>query len=85
MSAPAKEFEKLVLQGNMFHFGNKLLAWCSSNAMVETDAAGNIKPSKKKSSEKIDPIVAGVMAVGLGLISTPEEESVYEERGVLTF
>jgi len=85
MSAPSKEFQKLVLGNRIFHFGDPLLKWCASNVTVETDAAGNIKPSKKKSPEKIDPIVAGVMAVGLGLISEPESESVYEERGALVF
>ena len=37
----------------------------ASNVSVERDAAGNIKPSKKASSEKIDGIVAAVMGLGV--------------------
>jgi phage terminase large subunit-like protein len=37
----------------------------ASNVVVETDAAGNIKPSKSKSTERIDGIVAAVMAMGV--------------------
>lgn len=64
MSAPSKEFEKAVIQGNVVHNKNPVLRWMASNASAELDAAGNIKPSKKKSTEKIDGIVAAVMAVG---------------------
>ena len=51
--------------------------------MMETDAADNIKPSKKKSTEKIDGIVAAIMAVGRAVASDGEKtESVYEKRGI---
>ena len=36
----------------------------ASNITTEQDAAGNIKPSKKKSTERIDGIVATIMALG---------------------
>lgn len=64
MSAPTKDLEALVMSGRLRHGGNKVLRWMASNVMLETDAAGNIKPSKKKSSEKIDGIVSTVMALG---------------------
>lgn len=85
MSGPCKEFEKLVLEEKLIHFADPLLAWASRNVVVEIDPAGNIKPSKRKSSEKIDPIVATVMAVGLAMVSAPVGPSVYESRGLLTF
>lgn len=47
-----------------------------------TDAAGNLKPSKKKSTEQIDGIVAAIMALGRVLVTEPKK-SVYEYRGVL--
>ncbi len=50
---------------------------------MEEDAAGNVKPSKKKSTEKIDGIVALIMAIGLSGLEV-EVKSVYEERGFLT-
>jgi len=69
MSAPTKELEKLVLGGKIAHGGNPVLRWMASNVSVEMDAAGNLKPSKKKSTEKIDGIVALVMAIGRAISS----------------
>ena len=42
-----------------------MLRWCVSNVAVESDAAGNLKPSKTVSTEKIDGVVALIMAVDL--------------------
>jgi len=64
MSAPTKELEKVVLGKQVRHGGNPVLRWSASNVTVESDAAGNLKPSKKKSTERIDPIVSMVMALG---------------------
>lgn len=64
MSPAAKEFEKHVIEGTIQHGGNEVLAWMAANVAIERDAAGNIKPSKKVSTERIDGIVAAVMAVG---------------------
>ncbi len=85
LSAPSKELEKLVLSKGLRHDGNPVLRWCASNVMIETDAAGNIKPSKRKSTERIDGIVALVMAIGRAIVAEPEFTSVYEKRGFLTF
>ncbi len=63
LSAPTKELEKLILSGHIRHGGHPVLRWMVNNVSVETDAAGNVKPSKKKSSEKIDGVVALVMAI----------------------
>ncbi len=82
MTSPTKEWEKLVVSGKLRHGGNPVLRWMASNVAVEIDAAGNLKPSKKKSTERIDGIVAGVMALGRSLLST-EPKSVYENRGLL--
>ena len=45
------------------HGGNPVLRWMFENVYVETDAAGGMKPSKKKSREKIDGAVATIMSV----------------------
>jgi phage terminase large subunit-like protein len=82
MSAPTKELEKLVIEGKVNHGGNAILRWMASNVSVETDAAGNLKPSKKKSTERIDGIVAMVMALGRAMVG-PEGGSVYDGRGIL--
>jgi phage terminase large subunit-like protein len=85
MTAPSKELERLVLAGKIRHGGHPLLRWAASNVVVQTDPAGNIKPSKDKSTERIDPIVALVMALGRATLHSPSSgRSVYETRGIRT-
>ena len=55
---------------------------CMSNIALQEDPAGNIKPSKKASKDKIDPVVALVMALGCHL-TTESGDSVYDTRGIL--
>jgi len=82
MAAPTKEFERLLLDERLVHGGNKVLRWMASNVAVRTDAAGNLKPDKEKSSEKIDGIVTDIMAVGLWAADNRPSGSVYDERGI---
>jgi len=63
LSAPTKALEKAILGRTLRHNGDPVLRWCVSNVSVETDAAGNLKPSKKTSTERIDGVVALVMAI----------------------
>lgn len=81
MSAPTKECERLVLAKMMNHYGNPILRWSASNASVKIDPAGNAKLSKETSSEKIDPMIALVMAIGLLIIAEQDKRSVYQTRG----
>ena len=81
MTAPAKELERLVLEGRIRHGGHPVLRWCIGNTVVQQDAAGNIKPAKDKSTERIDLTVALVMALGRAMVHAPTE-SVYEARGL---
>jgi phage terminase large subunit-like protein len=63
LSSPSKLLERLVIDGELNHGGHPVLRWMADNVMVETDANENIKPSKKKSTEKIDGIAALVNAL----------------------
>lgn len=84
MSAPTKEFEKLVLSGRLEHFGNPVLRWMMASTVVKTDPAGNIKPDKEKSSQKIDGIVAAIMALGEWMTAQAvEDNDPYNQRGML--
>ena len=74
MTAPTKELLALVTAGRLAHGGNPLLRWCASSLAVETDAAANLKPSKKKSGDRIDPMVALIMALGRCLVRPSEAE-----------
>jgi phage terminase large subunit-like protein len=82
MTAPSKEFEKLVVSGKLRHGGNPVLRWMASNVSVQMDAAGNLKPSKDRSTERIDGIVAAIMGLGRAMLQL-EPASVYETRGVI--
>ena len=85
LSAPTKEFEKLVLTGKIEHFGNPVLRWMLASTLVKTDPAGNIKPDKEKSTQKIDGIVAAIMALGEWMTAQANDErNPYENRGLLT-
>jgi phage terminase large subunit-like protein len=63
LSAPTKELQRLVVEGKLRHGGDPLLRWCASNVAAKMDAAGNVKPDKERSAQRIDPIVALIMAV----------------------
>lgn len=69
MTAPTKELFRLVADGKLHHGGNPVLRWMASNLATEEDAAGNLKPSKKKSTEKIDGLVAIIMALGRAILT----------------
>lgn len=63
MSPPTKEFYKLLMEGRIQHGGNPVMRWMAGNVVVDTDPAGNIKCTKARSPEKIDGIVAAIMAL----------------------
>jgi phage terminase large subunit-like protein len=63
MTAPTKKLEELILSRRLEHDGHPVLRWMASNVSIETDAADNWKPSKKKSPERIDGIVALIMGI----------------------
>jgi len=88
MSAPTKEWERRVTTRTMNHGGNPVLRWMQSNVALQRDPAGNIKPDKSKSIEKIDGIVAGIMALG-GLMNSKNKaitdvNEIYKNHGIRT-
>jgi phage terminase large subunit-like protein len=64
MSAPSKEFERMVASGMLEHFNNPVARWMLKNVMLIVDTNENIKPDKKRSREKIDGIIAAITAIG---------------------
>ncbi|MCK9287802.1 MAG: terminase TerL endonuclease subunit [Anaerovoracaceae bacterium] len=84
MSPPTKELMKLVLEGRIAHGGHPVLRWMMDNIFIKSDSAGNIKPDKEKSTEKIDGAVATVMALDRAIrCANDMTESVYDTRGLL--
>lgn len=81
LSDPTKQLLRMILKKSIRHGANPILRWHANNAVVVTDAAGNIKLSKEKSRKKIDGLAALVNAIaGLNSETTDTEPSVYETR-----
>jgi len=74
MSGPTKEFLRLVASGQYRHGGNPVARWQAGNLITRTDPAGNIKPDKAKSADKVDSIVAAIMALDRALRHQPKRE-----------
>jgi phage terminase large subunit-like protein len=76
MSSPSKQLENLIVSGKVRHGGNKVLSWMAGNASVKVDASGNIKPIKPPhgGADRIDGIVALVMALGIHAAHKPPED-----------
>lgn len=76
MSQPTKEIERMILDGELWHTGCKLLQWEVNNVFITLDPAGNVKPNKEKAADKIDGVVALAMSVGemLHHLANPEED-----------
>ncbi|HEL1761478.1 TPA: terminase large subunit [Streptococcus suis] len=85
MSPPSKELYKLMMEGKIQHDGHPVLKWMGQNVVMRQDPAGNIKPDKEKSVEKIDGIVALIMGLDRCIRHQIDEGSVYDERGILSF
>ncbi len=89
MSPAVKEFERALLSRKIAHAGDPVLRWCIGNVVLDEDPAGNVKPNKRRSIERIDTAVAAMMAIaravaGGGGMSIYENE---DERpaGLLIF
>lgn len=76
MSPAMKELERRYLSGEIQHPNDPVLNWAMSNVVADQDPAGNIKPAKNKSSEKIDPAVALIMAVGRAFVMVDPEQNI---------
>lgn len=82
-SEPLKKMAAMIKSGHFKHNGSKLLKWCAGNVVAKEDHNGNVFPRKSNEKMKIDPVVAGLMALA-GWLSSDKEDSVYNERGIRT-
>lgn len=82
-AAPTKEFERIVGLGIVDHYDNPVARWMLANVVIREDVNGNRRPDKSKSSEKIDGIVAVIMALGQSMSDSAEQASVYTRRGII--
>ncbi|GHU54025.1 hypothetical protein AGMMS49975_13720 [Clostridia bacterium] len=92
MNEPTKELMRLTLSKKIAHGGNPVLRWMANNICIQSDStsgeargmddAGNIKPSKAKSGEKIDGIVSLIMALGRAMVHDDKSKE-YDGAGVI--
>ncbi len=87
MSGPTKELKRLMLLGRedapiLRHGGQPVARWTVDNFAVEMDAAGNVKPSKRNAGEKIDPVVALIMALSRA-VESGGGRSAYEDNDLM--
>jgi len=83
MSAPSKELEKIVVEGKLRHGGNPVARWMASNVVIKHGPNAQIKPDREKSADKIDGIIALVMALDMAMRAPKPEASPYSERGLI--
>lgn len=82
MNPAMKALEVAIQQRRINHQGNPVLTWMADNLVVAKDPAGNMKPDKGKSTERIDGMVALIMAYHRAMLNTKPKESVYAVRGI---
>jgi phage terminase large subunit-like protein len=83
MSAPTKEWERLIMQARYRHGGNPVMRWMVDNVVTRQDASGNVKIDKQRSTEKVDGAIAAVMALARATVHEVAARSVYEDRDVV--
>lgn len=85
MAAPMKELETLIVAKGIAHGDHPVLKWNMHNLIAAKDSAGNMKPDKKLSIEKIDGGVALVMGLARATLHEPEgQRSMYDDPAFAT-
>ena len=65
MSPAIAELEGLILERKLRHQGSPLMEWAFSNVVVEEDSSSHRRFGKARARDRIDPMIAAVMAVGM--------------------
>jgi phage terminase large subunit-like protein len=71
MSPALRDLEQVILDGQLAHGGHPILNMCVGNTVIVLDDAGNRKPSKRRSTGRIDGLVALTMAIGVAPLRPP--------------
>ena len=77
-SDPMKTLDALIRAGRIAHNGDPIMSWSLSNVVTRPDAGERVYPRKERPENKIDPVVALIMALARATLSEPEEPSIYE-------
>jgi phage terminase large subunit-like protein len=71
MSPALRDLEQVILDGQLAHGDHPILNMNVNNTVIVLDDAGNRKPSKKRSTGRIDGLVALAMAIGVAPLRAP--------------
>jgi len=85
MTAPIKNAEILIKKKLLHHGGHGMLRWMAANVVTKKDDAENVKFSKSKAGDKIDGVIAMIMALGEMITSEGKDmtgSSTYESQGI---
>ena len=82
LSGPSKTLESLVRSGKLIHGNDPVVSWMASNCEIYTDVNDNIKVRKGVPENKIDGIIASIMALSRLEVHGGLQESAYENRGI---
>jgi phage terminase large subunit-like protein len=66
-SEPMKTLDGLIRAGKISHDGDPVMTWMISNTVGKLDAKDNVYPRKERVENKIDGVVALIMALGLAM------------------
>lgn len=81
LNEPTRKLGALLKAGGYGHDGHPMDTWQASNLVVTKGTRGEIRPDKEKSAEKIDGLVAKIMALGRAVVSKPKKASRYTQPG----
>lgn len=70
-----QELERAYVSGRVAHAGDPVLAWCASNVVPRRDTNLNMAPDRSRSADKIDDMVALLMAIGRWTVA-PDDEGI---------
>lgn len=74
MNTPTKGLEVLYRRRGIRHAAHPILRWNANNVSLDTDAHDNWKPSKEKSSERIDGITALVTCYSRFMVDAEDRD-----------
>lgn len=72
LSEPSKDFEVRILGKTITHDGNPVMSMCVENTVVVADSNENFKPCKRRSTKRIDGVVAAIMGLYLHNFNKPK-------------
>jgi phage terminase large subunit-like protein len=72
LSEPAKDLLVKIKKHEVNHGGHPVLRWCADNLVMVTDANENVRPDKEKATDRIDLVVALIIAWGRAIFAEPQ-------------